>query len=212
MEEIYKLEFLTQVSYPRLFIDILALFLCTYVIESSHIKHGLSRDNKKFFAHNLFNFTLAIFLIVSVIKTSIALSLGLVGALSIIRFRTAIKEPSQLIVLLVLTAISISFAAEKEVLGILITLIFAINNFIKNRNKSSLYDDFLKSKLFRVSLKSISNLKIEDILKLEKTERFYRDANGVIHIEFRVDSKEFEFESLIEKLSVKGEVISYEFI
>ena len=32
-------------------------------------------------------------LIITVIKSSIALSLGLVGALSIIRFRTPIKEP-----------------------------------------------------------------------------------------------------------------------
>ena len=35
-------------------------------------------------------------LIITVIKTSIALSLGLVGALSIIRFRTPIKEPEEL--------------------------------------------------------------------------------------------------------------------
>ena len=37
-----------------------------------------------------------IFLIVFTIKSSIVLSLGLVGALSIIRFRTAIKETEQI--------------------------------------------------------------------------------------------------------------------
>ena len=65
----------------------------------------------------MFPFVIAIFFIVSVIKSSIALSLGLVGALSIIRFRTAIKEPGQLITLLILTSLSISVAAEKEFLG-----------------------------------------------------------------------------------------------
>ena len=35
-------------------------------------------------------------LIISVVKSSLTLSLGLVGALSIIRFRTAIKEPEEL--------------------------------------------------------------------------------------------------------------------
>ena len=34
--------------------------------------------------------------VIAVIKQSLALSLGLVGALSIIRFRTAIKDPEEL--------------------------------------------------------------------------------------------------------------------
>ena len=79
-------------------------------------KYIFSNDNKKVFSKNMFPFVLAMFLIVSVIKSSIALSLGLVGALSIIRFRTAIKEPGQLINLLILTSLSISLAAEKEIL------------------------------------------------------------------------------------------------
>ena len=36
------------------------------------------------------------FLVISVVKSSLALSLGLVGALSVIRFRTPIKEPEEL--------------------------------------------------------------------------------------------------------------------
>jgi len=35
-------------------------------------------------------------LIISIVRTSVALSLGLVGALSIVRFRAAIKEPEEL--------------------------------------------------------------------------------------------------------------------
>ena len=34
-------------------------------------------------------------LVITVVKSSLALSLGLVGALSIVRFRTPIKEPRQ---------------------------------------------------------------------------------------------------------------------
>ena len=36
---------------------------------------------------------LTVFLVIVVVKSSLALSLGLVGALSIVRFRTPIKEP-----------------------------------------------------------------------------------------------------------------------
>jgi len=212
MEEIYKLDFLTEVSYPRLFLDIILVFLCTYIIEKTYIHYGFSRDNKKLFAHNLFSFTLSIFLIVSVIKTSIALSLGLVGALSIIRFRTAIKEPSQLIVLLILTALSISFAAEKEILGLIITAIYALNTILKDRSSKSLEEDFSKSKIFRVSLKSIAEFRISELVKLGNMERIYQDINNVTHIEFRIESKEFDLDALVLGLSKKGEVITYELI
>ena len=38
--------------------------------------------------------------LIAVVKSSLALSLGLVGALSVVRFRTAIKEPYNLSFLL----------------------------------------------------------------------------------------------------------------
>ena len=40
--------------------------------------------------------SLVTFLVVSVIQTSLMLSLGMVGALSIVRFRTPLKDPSHL--------------------------------------------------------------------------------------------------------------------
>ena len=43
-------------------------------------------------------------LIISVVRSSLALSLGLVGALSIVRFRTPIKEPEELMYLFVAIA------------------------------------------------------------------------------------------------------------
>src|SRR5688572_7884505 len=43
--------------------------------------------------------TLITILVISVVKSSMALSLGLVGALSIVRFRAAIKDPEELVYL-----------------------------------------------------------------------------------------------------------------
>ncbi|MFK7741185.1 MAG: DUF4956 domain-containing protein [Planctomycetota bacterium] len=54
-------------------------------------------------------------LIISVVKVSLALSLGLVGALSIIRFRTPIKEPEELGYLFVAIAIGVGFGAERGI-------------------------------------------------------------------------------------------------
>ena len=52
-------------------------------------------------------------LIITVIKTSIALSLGLVGALSIIRFRTPIKEPEELAYIFIAIAIGLGLGANQ---------------------------------------------------------------------------------------------------
>lgn len=52
-------------------------------------------------------------LIITVIKSSIALSLGLVGALSIIRFRTPIKEPEELAYIFIAIAIGLGLGANQ---------------------------------------------------------------------------------------------------
>jgi uncharacterized membrane protein YhiD involved in acid resistance len=52
-------------------------------------------------------------LIITVIQGSLALSLGLVGALSIVRFRTAIKDPEELIYLFLIIAIGLGLGADQ---------------------------------------------------------------------------------------------------
>lgn len=50
-------------------------------------------------------------LIISVVKSSLALSLGLVGALSIVRFRTPIKEPEELVYLFIAISVGLGLGA-----------------------------------------------------------------------------------------------------
>lgn len=209
MDEIIKLGFLTEINYLRVFIDIIILLICSKSIEYTYNKYTHSNDNKILFVNQMFPFLLAIFLIVSVIKSSIALSLGLVGALSIIRFRTAIKEPSQLITLLILTALSISVAAEKEFLGILITFIFIIHTIFKNKNNAQDVNNFEKKKLLRISIKE-SNISISDLASIKNIERIYSDTNKIIHIEFSIISINEELNSILEKVKSYGEIITYE--
>ena len=52
-------------------------------------------------------------LIISVVRSSLALSLGLVGALSIVRFRTPIKEPEELMYLFVAIAAGLGLGANQ---------------------------------------------------------------------------------------------------
>ena len=62
-------------------------------------------------------------LIITVIKSSIALSLGLVGALSVIRFRTPVKEPEDLAYLFCAISLGIGFGALQFYIT---TLVFVI--------------------------------------------------------------------------------------
>jgi hypothetical protein len=51
--------------------------------------------------------------VITVVKSSLALSLGLVGALSIVRFRTPIKEPEELTYIFLAVAVGLGLAANQ---------------------------------------------------------------------------------------------------
>lgn len=71
--------------------------------------------------------TLTTGIVISVVKSSLALSLGLVGALSIVRFRTAIKEPEELIFLFISIAIGVGAGAEQRdiiIIGVALLLAY----------------------------------------------------------------------------------------
>tara|TARA_B100001093_G_scaffold260605_1_gene249070 strand:- start:253 stop:891 length:639 start_codon:yes stop_codon:yes gene_type:complete len=210
MDEILKLDFLTEINYLRLFIDLIILFVCSKAIEYVYKKYGYSNDNKLLFTNHMFPFLIAIFLIVSVIKSSIALSLGLVGALSIIRFRTAIKEPGQLITLLIMTSLAISMAAEKELLGIIVTIIYCVHSiFFLDSNKYFINFD---NKILRVSIKQNKKNKknLDEILLIKNFERVYEDVNKDIIIEISLTSDHNKVTSIINEINKFGAVNSYE--
>ena len=136
MDQLLNEEYFSSLNYLRTLVGIAVLLINIFCLNFIYERYSRSNENKNDLKKNLPLFGLAIFLVISVIKTSLALSLGLVGALSIIRFRTAIKEPEQIINYLIVMAISISIAAEKELLSIII-LFFYLIVYIYNSNKET---------------------------------------------------------------------------
>ena len=57
--------------------------------------------------------TLVTIAVISVVKSSLSLSLGLVGALSIVRFRAAIKDPEELVYLFLCIGIGLALGAAQ---------------------------------------------------------------------------------------------------
>ena len=73
---------------------------------------GSTFSNRREFSRNFPLIMLTTILVISIIKSSIALSLGLVGALSIVRFRTPIKEPEELAYLFLAIGLGLGLGAE----------------------------------------------------------------------------------------------------
>lgn len=70
--------------------------------------------------------SLTTMLIISIIQSSLALSLGLVGALSIVRFRSAIKDPEELAYIFLAIALGLGFGAGQPTLTILFYVIIMV--------------------------------------------------------------------------------------
>ena len=87
---------------------------------------------------------LTVALVIAIVKSSLALSLGLVGALSIVRFRTPIKEPEELAYIFMAIAIGIGLGANQIGLTIVSTLIIlTFMALVKLRQRTSPQNLFL---------------------------------------------------------------------
>jgi len=86
----------------------------TFILQHTYIRCAKSLSNKKVFANNFLILTFTTMIIITIVKSSLELSLGLVGALSIVRFRAAIKEPEELAYLFFTIAIGLGLGANQR--------------------------------------------------------------------------------------------------
>ena len=118
--------------------------LLSSIVAWQYVKFGRSLSNRSNVAYIIPLLTVTIVLIISVVKASIALSLGLVGALSIVRFRTPVKETEELVYLFIAIAIGIGLGANQTVptviaTGIILLVSTARVPFWKNNSIQNLY-------------------------------------------------------------------------
>lgn len=84
----------------------------------AYARFGHALSNRRLFARNFLMLTVTTTLIITIVKSSLALSLGLVGALSIVRFRAAIKEPEELAYLFLAISIGLGLGAGQPVVTV----------------------------------------------------------------------------------------------
>tara|TARA_B100000959_G_C14712754_1_gene513614 strand:- start:14 stop:697 length:684 start_codon:yes stop_codon:yes gene_type:complete len=126
-EDIGIKEFITnqsvEVSLSSFAANLIFAAFLAYLLSLLYERFGQSLSNRKLFSKNLIFLTMTTMLVISIVKSSLALSLGLVGALSIVRFRAAIKEPEELVYLFLAISIGLGFGANQ---GVVTTLAFVI--------------------------------------------------------------------------------------
>lgn len=111
-----------EISIYSLVFNLIIGLLLSIIIRKFYKIYGNSTSNRAEFSKIFPLITLVTILVISVVKSSLALSLGLVGALSIVRFRTPIKDPEELGFLFFSIAIGLGLGANQT----LITIISAI--------------------------------------------------------------------------------------
>ena len=105
-------------SLPKLVLSLGIAALLGVILGQVYIRFGHSLSNRRVFARNFLILVVTTTLIISIVRSSLALSLGLVGALSIVRFRAAIKEPEELAFLFLAISIGLGLGAGQALVTI----------------------------------------------------------------------------------------------
>ncbi len=118
-----------QISASNFIEAIVFSAILSLLIQFVYIKFSSTLSDKFEFSKNFVILALATTLVITIVKSSLALSLGLVGALSIVRFRAAIKEPEELVYLFLIIATGLGCGAGQimiTAIGVLISLFIII--------------------------------------------------------------------------------------
>jgi uncharacterized membrane protein YhiD involved in acid resistance len=189
----------------------LSIFL-SFLVQQFYIKFSTTLSNKIEFSKNFLILGATTTIIITIVKSSLALSLGLVGALSIVRFRAAIKEPEELVYLFLIISIGLGCGAGQffiVTIGIVIilSLIFLVSR-IKSKNNIKNLDKLSLSIIynFNTNEEVIENLKKlllqkSDFIKLISLVK--SDANTTVN--FQIQIKNFHtLNNLISTIQKKG--------
>ena len=120
-------------------LSLVAATILSLLIQLFYLKYSSTLSNKFEFSKIFVILGITTTIVITIVKSSLALSLGLVGALSIVRFRAAIKEPEELVFLFLVIATGLGCGAGQikiTSIGIFFSLaaIFLYSQF-HNKNK-----------------------------------------------------------------------------
>jgi lysylphosphatidylglycerol synthetase-like protein (DUF2156 family) len=146
-----------QIDLENFVLNLFVVIILCFLIQLAYNKISRSLSNAENFSSNFILLGLTTTIVITIVKSSLALSLGLVGALSIVRFRAAIKEPEELVFLFLIIAVGLGCGAGQiniAVVGTLIAIIIIFIMYFSKRNKQEISID-------KINVSLISNKKLD---------------------------------------------------
>ena len=143
------------------------------------------------FSMTLMMLTLITTPVVMCIKSDIALSMGMVGALSIVRFRTAVKDPMDTAYMFWALTMGILLGAELYVHALAVVLgisvILMLMTFVRFRNPNSYllvvhYDDYAEQEITQLLRRTVRQRKLRS--------KTVTRSGAEMTVEVRLDSKQ----------------------
>ena len=211
---------ISSFSFTSLLLNLFVGFVISIIIKLHYKKFSSTLNNREDFA-NVFPFILlTTVLVISIVKSSLALSLGLVGALSIVRFRTPIKEPEELAYLFICIAAGLGLGANQtlatiiSIIFILIVMIFIKSKKIDIKDKNmflsieiELNDDFKKDEI----ISKINKMIAEEVILFDLRRLEYK--GNFIDISYYLNINKIEtLEKIILSLKKTYSTISITYI
>ena len=188
-----------QIDLNSFVLSLICSVILSLLIQLFYVKFSSTLSNRMNFSKNFVILGTTTCIIIVIVKNSLALSLGLVGALSIVRFRAAIKEPEELVYLFLVIAVGLGCGAGQIkviTVGILTSLliIFAYYLFLSKKKIEHseiinlgiiIEEDVKHDQITEIinELKSISNELI--FISMSKTET-------ITNINLDIRPKEFD--------------------
>lgn len=151
-------------------------YTLSYFLSIVYVKSAKSYSNHKSLSRIFPLLSITVTIVIAVVKSSLALSLGLVGALSIVRFRTPIKEPEELTFLFLSIAIGLACGANQS--------LAAITGFVLAFIGINLNDRLRRGKpnknALRLSIQGIEVNDISEIIRITSKNSSRIDFNSLI--------------------------------
>ena len=205
-----------NIDLPDFVLNLVAVGVLCLLIKIFYKKFSTTLSNRDEFSKNFILLGIATCIVITIVKNSLALSLGLVGALSIVRFRAAIKEPEELVYLFLVIATGLGGGAGQlkiTIAGISIGLIIIYLSSLRKKNIKSNEIINLVIIIEKIIGDNDINKILDDIKNISHEVKFISmsKTNNDLSINFDVKPKKFKelskFSDLINKRFPNSKVI-----
>ena len=190
-----------QIDLQGFLLSLFCAAILSFLVQLFYIRYSTTLSNRKEFSKNFVILGVATCIVIMIVKSSLALSLGLVGALSIVRFRAAIKEPEELVYLFLIIAIGLGCGANQLIItvtGITFSLILIFFYSIYLKSSKNDFKEIINVGIIideNLSDKQINKI-IDDIKKISKEAKFISMSRTNSNTTINVDLKPKKFQDL----------------